>query len=165
MIYLRKLNTEKDISDEYLSWMNDKDIHQFTEQRHKKHSHKDIKQFILKKNKSNNEFLFGIFLNKDKHVGNIKLGPINSIHKYAVISYFIGIKNLHNKGLAASAIKKIIAIARKKGIKKLKAGVYEMNIASIKVLKKNGFHKEGLLKSEYIYKKKRIDCYIFGKSI
>ena len=165
MIYLRKLNTEKDISDEYLSWMNDKDIHQFTEQRHKKHSLKDIKKFILEKNKSDNEFLYGIFLDKNKHIGNIKLGPINFIHKYAVISYFIGIKNLHNKGLTSKAIKKIITIAKKKGIKKLKAGVYEMNVASVKVLKKNGFHKEGLLKNEYIYKKKRIDCCIFGKSI
>ena len=164
MIYLRKLNPNKDISVKYLNWMNDKNIHQYTEQRHKKHTIKDIKKFIIEKNKSNNEFLYGIFFN-DIHIGNIKLGPIDHVHKYAIISYFIGNKDMHNKGLAAIAIKKIITIAKKKKIKKLKAGVYEMNVASIKVLKKNGFTKEGYLRKEYIYKKKKIGCYIFGRSI
>ena len=50
-------------------------------------------------------------------------------------------------------------------IKKLKAGVYSMNIGSQKALKKNGFNKEGLLKKEYLFKKKRIDCLLFGKML
>jgi len=165
MIYLKKLNPQKDVGIDYLSWMNDREIHKYTEQRHKKHTIKDIKKFVKEKNESNNEFLYGIFLNNNSHIGNIKLGPINHIHKYAVISYFIGVKKLHSKGLAAKAIKKIIAIAKKKKIRKLKAGVYEMNISSVKVLKKNGFKKEGFLRKEYVFKKKRIGCYIFGRSV
>ena len=53
--------------------------------------------------------------------------------------------------------------AKKKGVKKLKAGLYEMNLGSKKVLLKNGFKIEGIFKSEIIYKKKRFDSYWFGK--
>ena len=164
MIYLRKLNPAKDIASKYQKWMNDKEVHKYTEQKHKKHSLKDIKDFVIKKNKSKSEFLYGIFLKKNKsHIGNIKLGPINFIHKFAEISYFIGEKELWSKGYAAKAIREIIKIARKKKLKKLKAGFYEKNFGSKKVLEKNGFIKEGVLKSEIIYKNKRYNSYIFCK--
>ena len=68
-----------------------------------------------------------------------------------------------NKGYTTLAIKEIINIAKKKGVKKLKAGLYEMNLGSKKVLLKNGFKIEGIFKSEIIYKKKRFDSYWFGK--
>ena len=146
--------------------MNDPEVHKYTEQRYKKHSLKDIKKFVKEKNKSKTEFLFGIFLKKNKilnHIGNIKLGPINFIHKTAETSYFLGEKDLWGKGYTTIAIKKIINIARGKKLKKLKAGLYEMNKDSKKVLEKNGFILEGKLKSEVIYNKKRYLCYWYGK--
>ena len=164
MIYLRRLNPAKDVGTKYQKWMNDMEVQKYTEQKNKKHSLKDIKNFIIKKNKSKNELLFGIFLKKDKsHIGNIKLGPINFIHKSAEISYFIGEKELWGEGYTTKAIKEIIKIARKKKLKRLNARSYEMNFGSKKILEKNGFIKEGVLKSEIIYKNKRYNSYIFGK--
>ena len=165
-IKLRKLNLTKDISNKYLMWMNDLEVHKYTEQRYTKHSLIDIRKFVKEKNKSKNEFLYGIFLKKNNlntHIGNIKLGPINFIHKTGEISYFIGEKELWGKGYTTLAIKEIIKIAKKKGLKKLKAGLYEMNIGSKKVLEKNGFKFEGKFKSERIIKNKRVDHYFFGK--
>ena len=63
-IFLRKLNPKKDISNDYLKWMNDFEVNKYTEQKYKKHKIKDIKKFVNEKNKSNNEFLYGIFLKK-----------------------------------------------------------------------------------------------------
>ena len=166
VIILKKLNLKKDISKKYQNWLNDFEVQRYTEQKYKKHSLADIRNFVRKKNKSKNEFLYGIFLKKNNlniHIGNIKLGPINLIHKYAAISYFIGEKELWGKGYTTLAIKEIIKIAKKKGIKKLKAGLYEMNIGSKKVLIKNGFKIEGKFKSEIIYKGKRFNVYWFGK--
>ena len=166
VIILKKLNLKKDISNKYQNWMNDFEVHKYTEQKYIKHSLADIRNFVREKNKSKNEFLYGIFLKKNNlniHIGNIKLGPINFIHKYAEISYFIGEKELWGKGYATLAIKEIIKIAKKKGIKKLKAGLYEMNIGSKKVLMKNGFKIEGKFKSEIIYKGKRFNSYLLGK--
>ena len=164
MIYLRKLNPAKDIASKYQKWMNDKEVQEYTEQKYKKHSLKDIKHFVIKKNKSKTEFLYGIFLKNTKsHIGNIKLGPINFINKFAEISYFIGEKELWGKGYTTKAIKEIIKIARKKKLKRLNARSYEMNFGSKKILEKNGFIKEGVLKSEFIYKNKRYNSYLYGK--
>ena len=146
--------------------MNDFEVHKYTEQKYIKHSLADIRNFVREKNKSKNEFLYGIFLKKNNlniHIGNIKLGPVNYIQKTSDISYFIGEKEMWGKGYTTLAIKEIIKIAKKKGIKKLKAGLYEMNIGSKKVLIKNGFKIEGKFKSEIIYKGKRFILYWFGK--
>ena len=166
MIILRKLNLKKDISKKYQKWMNDFEVHKYTEQKYKRHSILDIRNFVKEKNKDKTEFLFGIFLKKknlNTHIGNIKLGFINYRHKTAEISYFIGEKNMWNKGYTTLAINKIIKIAKKKGIKKVKAGLIEMNKGSEKVLKNCGFKIEGILKSELIYNKKRYSHYLYGK--
>ena len=167
-IILKKLNLKKDISKKYLNWMNNLEIHKYTEQKNTKHSLANIRKFVVKKNKSKNEFLYGIFLKKNNlniHIGNIKLGPISIIHKHANISYFIGEMELWNKGYTTLAIEEIIKIAKRKGVKKLKAGLFEMNIGSKKVLIKNGFKIEGKHKYDVIFKNKRVDNYIFGKII
>jgi RimJ/RimL family protein N-acetyltransferase len=165
-ITLRKLNLKKDISNKYLNWMNDLEVHKYTEQKYTNHSLTNIRKFVKAKNKSKNEFLYGIFLKRNNfkiHIGNIKLGPINLIHMTGEISYFIGEKELWGGGGATLAIKEIIKIAKKMGLKKLKASLYEMNIGSKKVLEKNGFKPEGKMKSEIVYKGNRYNLYLFGK--
>ena len=166
VIILKKLNLKKDISKKYQNWLNDFEVQRYTEQKYKKHSLADVRNFVREKNKSKNEFLYGIFLKKNNlntHIGNIKLGPINFTHKSAQISYFIGEKELWGNGYTTLAIKEIIKIAKKKGVKKLKAGLYKLNIGSEKVLIKNGFKIEGKFKSEIIYKGKRFNLHWFGK--
>lgn len=165
-IILKKLNLRKDISKTYLNWMNDLDVHKYTEQRHFKHSLIKIRKFVREKNKSKNEFLYGIFLKKNKfkkHIGNIKLGPTNFIHKTGEISYFIGDKELRGRGYGTLAIKEISKIAKKMGLKKIKASIYDINIGSKKILEKNNFKLEGKMKSEVIYKSKRFSLCLYGK--
>jgi len=165
-IILRKLNLKSDISKKYKNWMNDFEVHKYTEQKYAKHSLANIRKYVQEKNNSKNEFLYGIFLKKNDssiHIGNIKIGPINFIHKNAELSYFIGEKQLWGKGYTSLAIIEAVKIAKKMGIKKLTAGCYEKNIGSKKVLEKNKFKLEGKLKSEYIFMKKRTSKYLFGR--
>ena len=165
MIYLKKLSPKIHADEQYLEWMNNFKVHKYTEQKYKTHRLEDIKKFITDKNKSKNEFLYGIFLKKKVHIGNIKLGPIDFFHKRAEISLFIGNQNYTGKGFASLAVRKIIDIAKKKRIKKLKAGVYSINKESIKLFLKLKFKKEGTLTKEIIFNKKRYDSIIFGKLI
>ena len=99
-------------------------------------------------------------------MGNIKLGPINRFHQSAEISYLIGNKNFWGKGLGTEAVKKIIQVAKRKfKLKKLTAGCYSNNYGSIKVLKRNSFKKEADLKSQILFKSKRINKLLFGLKI
>ncbi len=153
----------------YINWMNDKKVVEFTEQRYARHSKNDIINFIKSKQNSKTEKVFGIFIklkNKNVHIGNIKLGPIDFRHKNALISYFIGEKKYWGKNITTIAIKKILVIAKKKyKLKKIYAGFYSNNIGSKKVLKKNGFKKEAHFKNQLVYKNKRIDHIYYGKEI
>ena len=146
--------------------MNDLEVHKYTEQKYTKHSLINIRKFVKEKNKSKNEFLYGIFLKKNNlntHIGNIKLGPINFIHKTGEISYFIGEKELWGKNYATLAIKEMTKIAKKKGLKKIKASAIVINEGSKKILIKNNFKLVGIFKSELIYKNKRYDEYHYEK--
>ena len=167
-IELKKLKIS-DVSQEYLNWMNDYEVTKFTEQRFKKHSLLDIKSFVKEKQNSKKEFLYGIFVKEKSnliHIGNIKIGPINNIHKTAEISYIIGNKKFWKKGLGTLSLKKIVIIAKKKfKLKKLIAGCYQNNFGSIKVLKKNFFKKEAELKSHVVFNSRRINQLIFGRKI
>jgi len=159
----------KMVSKKYLKWMKSKEIVKFTEQRFIKHSKKKIINFVRSKKNSKKEFLYGIYIKmntKKIHVGNIKLGPIDYNHKNAEISYLIGDKNLQNKGIGTKAIMEILFMAKKKfKLKKIIAGVYSNNFSSRKILLKNGFKLEGTIKKYYLYKKKRIDKLIYGKTL
>ncbi len=166
MLFLRKLDPKKDISNKYKKWMNDKEVHKFSAQKLKKHSLSSIRKYVKEMNNSKNEILLGIFIkknNKKDHIGNIKIGPINFFYKTAYISYFIGERNLWKKGYGTKAIKEVIKIAKRKKIKKLKAGFVEINPSSKRVLEKNGFKKEGILRSEEEHKNKRYNAFIYGK--
>jgi [ribosomal protein S5]-alanine N-acetyltransferase len=166
-IQLKELN-QKLVSDKYINWMNDYEITKLTEQKYFKHTKKSTIKFVNEKKKSKNEYLFGIFyVNKNKtHIGNIKLGPINNYHKFAEISYLIGDINFQNRGIATEAIKQILILAKKKHkLIKIVATLYSNNHASRKVLEKNKFKLEGIIKKKFFFNKKRLDQLVFGRLI
>ena len=158
----------KDVTKKYQNWMNDYTVVKYTAQSSYKHSYKDIINFVTQKKKSKNEFLFGIYLIDKKsslkdHIGNIKLGPINFKNRTADISYFIGEKNHWGKGFTTQAISEIIKIAKSRfKIKKLQAGHWKKNLGSKKVLKRNNFKLEGILRSQIVVRNKRYDRYLYG---
>ncbi len=142
--------------------MNDYEVVRFTEQKYCKHTKKKIEIFLEKINKSKFSLIYGIFF-YDLLIGTVKIGNINQIHKTADISYIIGNKNFWNRGIGSFVVRKICLIAFKKiKLKKLIAGTYSIAIGSQKILKKNGFRLEGILKNQICFNKKRIHHYIYG---
>ena len=135
-IYLRNLIL-KDVSRKYLDWLSDNEINQYLETRHHKQSLSLIKKFI-NDCKKNNSLLMAICIKKNqKHIGNIKIGPINKFHKTADISYFIGDKEEWGKGYATNAIKLMSDFAvNNLGLNTLVAGCYEENLGSYRAFVK-----------------------------
>ena len=143
--------------------MNDPEVVQFTEQKNKKHTRKNIGLFLKKTNEDIFSEIYGIFYEKNL-IGTIKIGNINKIHKTAEISYIIGNKKFWNKGIATFVVKKICDyIFGKLKLKKIIAGTYSVAISSQKILIKNGFKLEGILKKQILFKNKRIDLHFYGR--
>ena len=79
------------------------------------------------------------------------------------MSYFIGEKNYWGKGYASIAVNIITSYAfNKLKLNKCLAGVYSSNKGSIKVLKKNGYVNEGVLKNQLLSGRKYEDEYVFS---
>jgi [ribosomal protein S5]-alanine N-acetyltransferase len=103
------------------------------------------------------------FIDFDKEiVGTVSLSEINSMMGTAEIGYMIG-EAYHGRGIATAAVKLWIQmIFELTDIRKLTASVAEQNIASIRVLEKVGFKKEGLLREHYIVQNLPTNEIIFG---
>jgi len=72
-------------------------------------------------------------------------------------------QSYHGKGIATSALKLWTSmIFEQTPIRKLTASVAEQNIASIRVLEKVGYKKEGLLREHYLIQNNPVNEVIFG---
>ena len=160
--YLRNITLD-DCNENYLNWMNDSEINKYLESRFTNHTIESLKDFVTSMNSTNNNILFAIIDRKtDNHIGNIKLGNIHPIHKYADIGLMIGDKNYWGHGIATNAINLVSNYAFDElHLRKVFAGVYENNIGSIKAFEKCGFKKAYVKKDTYFFDGKYIDAYVF----
>ena len=156
-IYLRKVELS-DVDQEYVDWLNDPDINQFLETRYEIQTNDLIKEYVTNVLNSKSEHLFAICDNSKRHIGNIKLGPINFIHKFAEISLFIGNKNVWGTGIGTEAINILCDYGFSiMELHKITAGCYSNNLGSIKAFKKCGFSEEGIWKDHYLYRGSYVD--------
>lgn len=145
-LVLRNLSTD-DVSDRYLDWLRDSAINRYLEARNQEHTSGSIASFIASVNSSPDSILFGIFLaDCGRHIGNIKLGPINRWHRRAEIGLLLGERTEWGKGYAAEAIRAVSEFGLYQlGLHKIAAGCYEENVGSLKAFIKAGYTQEARL--------------------
>lgn len=107
---------------------------------------KELIEIYAEQKEDDQAYSFGIFENQTNVlVGTISLvqvmrGPLQS----AVLGYALDKKH-NNRGYTTEAVKLVVAYAfRKLALHRIEAGVMPGNDASIRVLEKAGFHKEGI---------------------
>jgi len=155
-LLFRELTLE-DISPEYIGWLNNSEINQYLEVRHFVHTHDTVRDFIEEVNLSKTEYLFGIFtLKEKKHIGNIKIGNINLIHEVGEVSLFIGDKDFWGHGFGKEAISTVTSFGFDRlNLKKIEAGAYQDNKASINSFLKCNYIIEGMNREHFISDNKR----------
>jgi len=149
LITLRNI-TLSDCNDTYLSWLNDKSVNMYLENRFDTHTVDSISRFVEEILASESSYMFAIIANDtNKHIGNIKLGSIHPRYHHGDVGYLIGDKSYWGKGIATEAIKLVVDFAfNKLNLRRVQAGVFEDNIASEKALKKAGFALEGRFRKQ-----------------
>ncbi len=167
-----KLFKKKDISlkilKEWISWLNDKEVTKFSNQRFKKHTVSSQKKHLFDKLKRNDNLLFKIEY-QGAFVGVIEIGNIDFDNENCELMYFLGNKNLWSKGIGTRCIDLAIKyIKNNMNLKKVYAGCSNRNKASIKILKKNKFKIEGIIRNFLTVskqKKVRDDKVILGLNL
>jgi RimJ/RimL family protein N-acetyltransferase len=162
-IYLRGVYLS-DANENYRRWMNDDQVTQYLESRFYPHSVESIASYISHVNESPDSVLLAIVIkDKNAHIGNIKIGSINWIHRFADVGIMIGEKAYWGQGLATEAIKLVVDYAfNKLNLRRLEAGCYANNPASLRAFQKAGFIEEGRLKQRYFWNAEYVDRVCLG---
>lgn len=162
-LYLRGLTLE-DASEKYLGWMHEPEVTQYLESRFYPHSLESLREFISRmQHDRNNVFLAIVLKDGDRHIGNIKLGPINWIHRFADIGLLIGEKDCWGKGYGTEAIRLLTHYAfNTLNLHHLTAGCYSTNQGSARAFLKAGWQQEGLRPSYFFCNGSYVDEILLG---
>ena len=162
-IYLREVRPV-DVNDNYYCWMNDPEIKRYLESRFFPNDMDSLREHVNQKLKDRNSiFLAIVRIDTEHHIGNIKLGPIDWIHRLADVGVLIGDKDCWGKGYATEAIGLVARLAfRDLNLHKLTAGCYVVNKGSEKAFRNNGFVVEGVRLKHRFCEGTYVDTVILG---
>lgn len=162
-IYLRVLRPN-DVGQSYVGWMKDPLVTRYLEARFGKQTRESIRRFVAAMGRDPSQFLFGIFLKEDdRHIGNIKLGPIDFTHRFATVGLLLGARDCWGRGYATEAIGLVKRFAfRRLRLHRLTAGCYRPNRGSEKAFLNAGFEVEGALRKHYRCGNRYVDGILLG---
>jgi len=143
---------ERHVGQRYLAWMTNPAVVEFTESRFSSPTIDDLRSFVAGSRASTDSYMFAIEITETgDHVGNIKLGPVNSHHKRGAIGIILGEQSAWGRGIATEAVTALSSWAFDElGIEKLIAGIYAANLGSVRAFEKAGFAVEGRQVDEVI---------------
>jgi ribosomal-protein-alanine N-acetyltransferase len=147
------LLTEADVGEDYVRWLNDPQINRYLESRYATHTLQGTREFVRDCLASPNMLFLGIRSSAlgGRHVGNIKLGPIDRRHGLGEIGLLLGEPQAWGRSVGSEAIAAICDIADcQLGLRKITAGCYASNVGSEKAFMKAGFEVEGRRRAHFI---------------
>jgi len=150
-LLLRTLQS-KDAAGPYSRWMHDTEVLRFLEVRHRPPADASgLQHFIATANNDPATLLLGICLRDDgRHIGNIKLGPVDRHNLRGDIGFLIGERDARGLGLASEAISAVAIHAfGPLGLGKVTAGCHRANVGSARALEKAGFTHEATLRAHW----------------
>ena len=162
-IYLRTLE-ESDATDDYVAWLNDREVTRYMGSGKFPATHESIRQFIANFQDNTAAVGFAIIDRKSSQfIGTVTLHTIDWINRTAETGLMIGRKDFWGNGYAFEAWKLVLGYAfNRLGLRKITAGAATENKASIGSLKKLGFQVEGKLRAQYYIDGEYCDVVRFG---
>jgi len=139
------------VSQNHVDWLNNHDINRFLEARFRYHTLDTQKEYAETALQSNNHLLLNIYENSI----NSSIGTCSALvqlqHKTAEIGILIGEKSIWGQGYGQEVIAAFSeSLFKTMGMRKITAGAYGQNRASIQLFIKCGFAIEGVRKSQVV---------------
>ena len=142
------------VSNDYVSWLNDPEVNMYLETGGN-YTLDLLKSYI--EEQYNKEIYFWAIHLKDskKHIGNIKIDPINKENNSGEYGILIGDKLNWGKGFANEASLRIMNYCfNELRLSKITLGVIEDNISAVNLYKKLGFTINEVIKGTKVYNNK-----------
>lgn len=144
-------------TEKYCAWLNDKDVNKYLEI-FEEQTIDNLKKYVENAVKSKLYFWAICLKNGNKHIGNIKIDPINIYHQFGEYGILMGDKDEWGKGYAKEASIAVINFCFSNlKLRKICLGVVVDNTSAFELYKKIGFEQEGLYKNHGKYNNKFCD--------
>jgi|SRR3989338_8947635 len=163
-IYLRPLELKELREGPYLCWLNDPEVTKFLETGFFPTTHADLEQFYRNVVKSPENIMLAIVDRKtDQHIGNVKLGSISWLHRFAEFGIMIGDKSFwgHSYGTEVTQLTLQYGFM-KLNLNKITLVVHASHESAIRLYRKLGFKIEGTLRSQFFCDGAYTDKYLMG---
>lgn len=150
-IFLRRLTAE-DVSQDYIDWFQDEMVTEFLDSR--KLTPESVIDYIESGAAAKLHYMYGIFDSESRrHIGNLKVGPIQWNHLVSDLVCVIGARAFWGKGLAKEAIRLGNRVAfDTHGMRKVSGGIASGNIGSIKAYTGADWVIEATMKGHHLIK-------------
>jgi ribosomal-protein-alanine N-acetyltransferase len=154
-LYLRGLEAS-DVEGQYPTWLNDEILTQYLEHHVFPYSKAAAIEYIQGLRHRRDILMLAIIdKNNNKHIGNITLSSISTLHQSAEFSLLIGDKESHGKGLAKEASKLLLMHGfNTMNLNRIWCGTMDTNIPMQKLALTLGMQYEGIKRQE-VYKNGR----------
>lgn len=137
----------------YVNWLNDPRINRFLESRFTTHTLEGTREFVRQCRADATTLFLGIRSHAldGRHIGNVKLAPIDSRHGLGEIGIIVGEPDAWGRGIATGTLTILKGIAQRQlGLRKLTAGVYASNVGSRRAFEHAGFILEGTRRAHFL---------------
>jgi RimJ/RimL family protein N-acetyltransferase len=157
---LYKPVTDEHCTMTYVNWLNDYEVYKYMETG----GNYTMEMLIdyIKGVKAQKELLFWAIHIKgsNKHIGNIKIDPINKRHGLGEYGIMLGDRSEWGKGYGKEASLRIIQYCFEEvKLRKITLGVVADNLTAVELYKKIGFMTEGVYKKHCFYDGHYCDSY------
>jgi [ribosomal protein S5]-alanine N-acetyltransferase len=157
-VYLRPLERE-DLNALYLSWLNDPEVTRYMETGTFPITAPDLEKFYDEVTGSRNQVILAVADKKSgQHVGNVKLGPIQWIHRCATFGIMIGDKKFWGRGVGLEATRLMVEYGFDRlNLRRIDLGVFAEHEAAVRCYEKSGFKLEGRMRESLFQNGKYVD--------
>lgn len=142
-------------TNEYVAWMNNPEVFRYLETGGN-YKIEDLRKYLESVEANNSMLFWAIHLKESgKHIGNIKIDPLNKRHGLGEYGIMMGDSDEWGKGYAKEASEIVMDYCfRDLRLRKITLGVVEDNHAAVNLYKKLGFSTEGVYRDHGFYEGK-----------
>lgn len=155
--------SEKEVTQEYVDWMNDSEVTRYLVAGKTPTSIEDVKSFIATAQGSS-RVTFAIYrLDTNQHIGNAKLDHIDWISRKADFGIMLGDRGSWGQGFGSEATELVTSYGfRVLNLERIYLGVVDVNASAARVYRKLGYQDEGIRRKDQFVDGSWADTLVMG---
>lgn len=130
------------VNETYVNWLNDKQLMQYSEQRHTYHTYEGCEEYIKSFEDTPHKMWHILFKTTMEVIGSINY-YYDMKDNIADIGILIG-KEYQTRGFGLEAFRSVLDFLTKNGVRKITTGTLSTNLAMIKIAESCGMKKDGV---------------------